>query len=113
MTSKGDFYAPPNEQQYQQGGVAYKEQQDYEILEAGLVPNTNAGGRSGAAELEKQLRLGEQYSSSSKRSLRIYKRIANTRRRVERFKFSRTGSQNLRFSRLHTTTTSAAVSVCV
>lgn len=63
MTSKGDFYAPPNEQQYQQGGVAYKEQQDYEILEAGLVPNINAGGRSGAVDLEKQLRLGEQYSS--------------------------------------------------
>lgn len=60
MTSKGDFYAPPTEQQYQAGGVAYKEQQDYEVLEAGLVPNINAGGRSGAAELEKQLRLGEQ-----------------------------------------------------
>lgn len=60
MTSKSDFYAPQHEQQYQQAGaVPYKEQQDYEILEAGLVPNINAGGRPGAAELEKQLRLGE------------------------------------------------------
>lgn len=59
MTTKGDFYAP-QEQAYQQaGGVAYKEQPDYEIIEAGLVPNVNSGGRSGAAELEKQLRLGE------------------------------------------------------
>lgn len=60
MTSKGDYYAPPNEQQqYQSGGLAFKEQQDYEVLEAGLVPNINAGGRSSAFELEKQLRLGK------------------------------------------------------
>lgn len=61
MTSKSDFYAPQHEQQPYQagGGVPYKEQQDYEILEAGLVPNINEGGRSSAAELEKQLRLGE------------------------------------------------------
>lgn len=61
MTSKGDFYAPQNEQPYQVAGqVPYKEQQDYEILEAGLGPNVNTGGRSSAVELEKQLRLGEE-----------------------------------------------------
>lgn len=60
MTSKGDFYAPPQEQAYQQqgGGAAYKDQ-DYEIIEAGLVPNINTGGAGSAADLEKQLRLGE------------------------------------------------------
>eukprot|EP00903_Cladosiphon_okamuranus_P011031 g10418.t1 len=58
MTSKGEYYAPPDAPQQYQSGVPYKEQQDYEVLEAGLVPNFNAGGRSSAVDLEKQLRLG-------------------------------------------------------
>lgn len=70
MTSKADLYAPPEEHfQQQQGGTGYKQQQqDYEILEAGLVHNVNPGGGSSAAaaggwgstaEIEKALRLGE------------------------------------------------------
>lgn len=69
MAASKAGYAPPEDQRSQQqqqpyqqpGGNMYKEQQDYEILEAGLVPNINSGGGVGgsAAELEKQLRLGE------------------------------------------------------
>lgn len=62
MAASKAGYAPPQEQLRQQSGAnMYKEQQDYEILEAGLVPNINTGGGVGgsAAELEKQLRLGE------------------------------------------------------
>lgn len=76
MTSK-EGYAPPKEQQqqmYQQPeGTAYKiQEQDYEILEAGLVPNINAGGGGGsAAELEKQLRLGERERREEKRGEQI------------------------------------------
>ncbi|CAM9321994.1 unnamed protein product [Ectocarpus sp. 12 AP-2014] len=71
MTSKADMYAPPEERYQEQPkvGIAYKDQQqDYEILEAGLVQNVNPGGGSSAAaaaggwgstaEIEKALRLG-------------------------------------------------------
>jgi len=56
MTTKGDYYAPPDAA-YQAGGATYKDQ-DYEIIEAGLVPNINAGVGGSAEDLEKQLRLG-------------------------------------------------------
>lgn len=84
MTSKSDFYAPQEErehdqQQYQQGGAVFKEQQDYEILEAGLVHNavnsgvggtstTAAGGWGSTADMERQLRLGELSREEMKQS---------------------------------------------
>lgn len=58
MTTKGDYYAPP--EAYQQSeGARYKDQ-DYEVIEAGGFPSTTVGGGGSALDLEKQLRLGEE-----------------------------------------------------
>lgn len=66
--TKDDFYAP-QESSSGHAPAAYAKDQEYEILEAGLVHNVNDGVSGSAssaaapwgsnADLEKQLRLGE------------------------------------------------------